>query len=248
MRMSRSVKKLLRECHGELFGAMRLYSLPPQVRDTIRGVRRRGLTYLSRARLVKLANIALWNENNGVAGIIVEAGCARGGSSIVMAAAKAPQREMWIHDVFGMIPRPSEKDGADVHDRYEIIEAGCARGIKGKPYYGYVQDLQKEVVNGFRECGYPIEENNIRLFKGLLQDTLEINQPVSLAHIDVDWYEPVYFALQKIEPWLSDGGAIIVDDYHYWSGCRSAVDNFFSSKRKSFEFDDSAGSLVVVRL
>lgn len=246
--MARNLKKLLWECHGELFGAARLYYLPNHVRTAIRTVRRRGLTYLSRARLVKLAHVALLNEINQVSGIIVEAGCAMGGSSIVMASAKAPQREMWIHDVFGMIPRPSEKDGADVHDRYQIIETGRARGIKGKKYYGYVQDLDKEVLNRFQECGYAIEENNIHLFKGLLKDTLEINQPVSLAHIDVDWYEPVYFALQQIEPWLSGGGAIIVDDYYYWSGCRTAVDNYFSSKQKAFEFDDSAGSLVVVKL
>jgi asparagine synthase (glutamine-hydrolysing) len=197
---------------------------------------------------VKLADVTLSVEINQVSGMIVEAGCAMGGSSIVIASAKAPQREMSIHDVFGMIPRPSEKDGADVHHRYRTIESGRARGIKGKPYYGYVRDLQKEVVNNFRECGYVIEENNIRLVKGLLQDTLEVNRPISLAHIDVDWYEPVYFALQQIEPWLSSGGAIILDDYHYWSGCRTAVDNYFSSKRNAFELDDSAGSLVVVKL
>ena len=61
-------------------------------------------------------------------GLIVEAGTARGGSAIVMAAAKAPERPMKVYDVFGMIPPPTEHDGADVHERYEKIAGGRGQG------------------------------------------------------------------------------------------------------------------------
>ena len=66
-----------------------------------------------------------------------------------MAAAKDPQREMKVYDVFGMIPEPSERDGQDVLDRYEKISAGESRGIRGETYYGYRQDLLGEVTESF---------------------------------------------------------------------------------------------------
>lgn len=61
--------------------------------------------------------------------------------------------------------------------------------------------------------------NNIRLIRGLFQDTLQVDEPVSLAHIDVDWYEPVYVSLERIEPWVQVEGTLVVDDYLDWFGC-----------------------------
>ena len=72
---------------------------------------------------------------------MIEAGTARGGSAIVMAAAKAPDRPMKVYDVFGMIPPPTEHDGADVHGRYAKIAGGEAKGVGGETYYGYRDDL-----------------------------------------------------------------------------------------------------------
>jgi hypothetical protein len=66
---------------------------------------------------------------------------------------------------------------------------------------------------------------------------------MALAHIDVDWYEPVHVSLERIEPRLSPGGALVIDDYEDWSGCRRAVDEYFSGDRMhSYSMDLSAGS------
>lgn len=188
-------------------------SLPPPIRQIIRRVRAKKLTYLSDAKLAKLGSLCLANERNGVPGALIETGCALGGSSIVMAAAKERSRSLRVYDVFGQIPPPSDRDGADVHERYQVISSGKARGLCGDTYYGYLDDLYDRVAASFRELGYPIEENNVELIKGLVQDTLAVAEPVSLAHIDVDWYEPVRTSLERIEPWLSVGGAIVADDY-----------------------------------
>ena len=48
---------------------------------------------------------------------------------------------MKVYDVFGMIPPPGEKDGADVHQRYATIAGGASKGIGGETYYGYRDDL-----------------------------------------------------------------------------------------------------------
>jgi hypothetical protein len=231
-----------------LISLIQTYSLPRPIRQTIRRVRAQHLTYLSEARLNALAALCLSHERQGVAGAIIEAGCALGGSAIVIAASKAKSRKFYIYDVFGMIPPPSPQDGADAHERYRLIRTGRSPGIRGDPYYGYIDNLYDRVVRSFSQLGYPIEENHISLIKGLVQDTLHVTEPVSLAHIDVDWYEPVWTCLERIEPHLAVGGALVIDDYLDWSGCRRAVDDYFKDKPSSlYHFDTSAGSMIITK-
>ena len=118
-------------------------ALPPAVTDTIARVREESLTYLKPDGLATLARLAIGLDLSRTPGLIIEAGAARGGSAIVLAAAKAVERPMKIYDVFGMIPPPSDKDGADIHRRYEIITSGASRGVGGETYYGYRDDLYR---------------------------------------------------------------------------------------------------------
>jgi asparagine synthase (glutamine-hydrolysing) len=175
-------------------------------------------------------------EKNRRDGILIEAGCALGGSAIVIASAKSPSRPFYVYDVFGMIPPPSEYDDADVQNRYQVIKSGQAEGIQGNTYYGYVQDLLTTVTENFRRHGLPLQSNNIHLVRGLFQDTLRVNEPVALAHLDGDWYESVKTCLQRIEPRLTSGGVLVIDDYDAWSGCRKAIDEYFSDKMDKYEF------------
>ena len=222
------------------------HTIPMHLTRLMSQIRDRKLTYLSDSRLQALSALCLANERQHVPGVIIEAGCALGGSSILLCASKARQRELFIHDVFEMIPPPSDKDGTDVHERYAVIKSGQSKGIGGGSYYGYMPNLLDRVKDAFSELGYPIEANNVSLIQGMLQDTLNVNGPVSLAHIDVDWYEPVKTCLKRIFPRLSAFGALVIDDYQDWSGCRAAVDEFFDRvPSDSYEFDLSAGSLIV---
>jgi len=148
----------------------------------------------------------------------------------VMAAAKDPVRPMKVYDVFGMIPPPSEHDGQDVHRRYATITAGEAAGIGGDVYYGYRPDLLDEVTESFRRLGVPPAEQHIELIAGLFQDTIDLDEPVALAHLDGDWYESTMTCLERIAPLISPGGRIVLDDYYAWSGCRTAVDEYFAGR------------------
>lgn len=227
----------------------RAFGFSGDVRRTMRAVRRERLTYLSVRKLNALAERALEVEARSIPGAILEAGCAMGGSAIVFAATKSPDRPLRVYDVFGMIPPPTEADGQDVHARYEVIKTGKASGLGGDVYYGYRDDLYEAVKSSFATHSYPVEANRIELIKGLVQDTLVVDGPVALAHIDVDWYEPVMTCLQRITPHLSPGGSLILDDYQDWSGCRKATDDFFAGEDRSrFVFDTSPGSLIVTRV
>jgi asparagine synthase (glutamine-hydrolysing) len=67
------------------------------------------------------------------------------------------------------------------------------------------------VEGNFAKEGVPVEENNVHLIKGLFQNTMEVDGPVALAHIDSDWYESVMTCLTRIEPNLISGGVLIIN-------------------------------------
>ena len=202
--------------------------VPDDVAAVMAAVRREHLTYLTEDQLASLVGCVLETEASGREGMVIEAGTARGGSAIAMAAAKAPGREMRVYDVFGMIPPPTERDGADVVARYADIEAGKSTGTGGETYYGYREDLLGEVTAAFAGHGVPVAENNVTLVQGLFEDTVHVDGPVALAHVDGDWYESTMTCLERIAPHLVPGGRIVVDDYYTWSGCRDAVDEFLA--------------------
>jgi hypothetical protein len=205
-------------------------ALPPEVEETIARARAEHLTYLKREHLRDLASIVLEIEDRRLPGLLVEAGTARGGSAIVMAAAKSAERPMKVYDVFGMIPPPTERDGADVQERYEAIAGGQAKGVGGDTYYGYRDDLYGEVTDSFARLGVPADEHNVELVRGLFEDTIDLDEPVAFAHLDGDWYESTMTCLTRIAPLVVPGGRIVLDDYFAWSGCRAAVDEYFSDR------------------
>ncbi|HKO98673.1 MAG TPA: TylF/MycF/NovP-related O-methyltransferase [Pyrinomonadaceae bacterium] len=194
------------------------------------------LTYLEETALHDLCERVREVEDGGRIGVLLECGCALGGSAIVMAAAKSKQRHLYVYDVFGMPPPATEDDGPDGLRRYEVIKSGQSEGIHGSLYYGYVENLLQVVTENFRKHGLPIAFNKVHLIKGLIQDTLRISEPVALAHIDCDRYESVMTCLQRVEPHLIKGGVMVVDDYLSKSGCRKAVDEYFRSRAGEYEF------------
>jgi predicted O-methyltransferase YrrM len=223
-------------------------TLPPELAKVAKRVRTEGLTFVSPARLDKLAQYLLTIERQGIPGVVIETGCALGGSAILLASAKSRARPLRVYDVFGMIPPPTEKDGQDVHERYQRITAGKARGLKGQRYYGYETDLYERVRRNFERHGFgALSDHDIELIQGLLENTLVVDRPVSLAHIDVDWYEPVMTSLERVAPRLSPGGVIVLDDYFDWSGCRKATDDFLARTTFTFERDRSAHSLALIK-
>ncbi|HEY2324860.1 MAG TPA: TylF/MycF/NovP-related O-methyltransferase [Thermoanaerobaculia bacterium] len=217
-------------------------------RALIAAVLSKNLTYLTEEKLESVAKTVRDIERKGLRGIMVEAGCALGGSTIVMASLKSQSRPLRVYDVFGMIPRPTEQDDDETRRRYSVIESGRSEGIGGDRYYGYRDDLYETVRGNLRAFGLEESRNRISLIRGLLQETMTIEPTVCFAHIDVDWYEPVKTSLLRIVPRLVAGGSVIIDDYHAWAGARKATDEYFEHAHGSFRRDDSAGSLKITRI
>lgn len=208
-------------------------------------VRSQGLTYLPMLKIAKILMAIRRIEGSHVPGNFIEAGCALGGSSILIAAAKSPARKFFVHDVFGIIPPPTSEDPEDVHRRYETIKTGAARGLAGQTYYGYRGDLRAEVESNFRRHGIDPQKNSVSLVQGLVQDTLHVGGAVAFAHIDVDWHDPVKVCLERIHPQLVAGGTIILDDYNDWGGCRKAVDHFLRDFGGQYSTENTHQSFVM---
>jgi hypothetical protein len=219
-----------------LASAIRVNLEMPGVARLIARVCRDGRTYLEPPALIDLARTVSQLESRGVGGAIIEAGCALGGSAVVLAAAKKRERPMYVYDTFAMIPPPSEKDPPEAHERYRVITSRLSEGIRGGIYYGYQSGLYEKVRGSFAFYGVPAEQNSVEFVKGMFQETLTGDWPVGLAHIDCDWYESVMTCLQRIEPRLVRGGTLVIDDYDAWDGCRRAVEEYFVHRRDGIEF------------
>jgi O-methyltransferase len=216
--------------------------------STARRVSRRRLTYLSARKLHNLERCARALNRRGVPGDFLECGVALGGSAIVLASHLTAARRLHGYDVFGLIPPPSERDDEWAHRRYETIRSGRSSGIGGDPYYGYADNLFDVAVGNFRAFGFEPDGRSVVLHQGLFENTMRFadGQRVALAHIDCDWHDPVSFCLEAIYRHLSPGGAIILDDYNDYGGCRLATLEFLA-QHDDIEVRSASSNAVLYR-
>ncbi|MDX6715173.1 MAG: O-methyltransferase [Baekduia sp.] len=214
--------------------------------STGRRVRRDRLTYLTAKRLLSLEECAREVNAQEVPGDFLECGVALGGSGVLLASMLGPGRHFHGYDVFGMIPPPGPNDLAESHERYAEIAAGQSAGLGGDVYYGYRDDLLAQVSESFTRFGLAVGER-VHLHRGLFEDTLNVDGPVALAHIDSDWFEPVTTCLERIAPHLSAGGLIVLDDYHDYGGCRAAVEAYIAG-RKELQLRPLTETMSIVRV
>lgn len=171
----------------------------------------RPYTLSDRLRLATLYGLAREVEADGVPGDIVECGVYRGGSAAVLAAAlgQMTERRLWLFDTFEGLPAPSEEDG----ELAQSFEGMFAASV----------EILREVIG---KVGFPWKQ--LKLRKGLFQDTLRQGLPerIALLHIDADWYESTLLTLRALYPRVSLGGIVVIDDFGYWEGARKAFFTF----------------------
>lgn len=208
-----------------------------------RKVRRERLTYLAPRKLLRIERALA--EVRSVDGDLVEFGVALGGTATLIAREAGAGRRFFGLDVFGMIPPPGEADDAKSRERYAVIASGQAEGIDGESYYGYRDDLLDSVASTLARHGAPVDGSNVRLERGLFEESwprLDIER-LAFAHIDCDWHDPVAYCLDQAAPRLSEGGVIVIDDYHDYPGCRRAVDAFLAA-HGDFRMEEGANPIL----
>lgn len=195
--------------------------------QTIAFLRENGLTYCARqGKLELLHQMVSKVEEENIVGIFVEAGVAMGGSASVIIKAKDNLRALKLFDVFTLLPPPSENDDPKAHQAYQYFLSGKVGGLTDQNYVSHAGDLLSFTQHTMRRVGIDLAVVKVEFIKGLYQDTLWIDEPVAFAHIDCDWYDSVKLCIERIADKISRGGIMLFDDYHSFSGCRKAVDEW----------------------
>lgn len=169
------------------------------------------LTMVGLQRLDDLQRCVESVVREGVEGDLIEAGCWRGGASILMRATLdslgADDRVLWVADSFQGFPAP---DGP-VDDEFAAFDF-LAVGLE-------------EVRANFARLGC---EAGTRFVPGFFSETLPplTGRRWALARLDGDTYEATWVSLRSLYPGVSAGGYVIVDDYGAFDECREAVDDF----------------------
>lgn len=194
--------------------------------DIIRKVR--PWTATSPERIYALIQAVRYVSRNAIEGAIVECGVWKGGSMAAVARtlllARDPKRDLYLFDTFEGMSAPTERD-SDYSGRQAsdiLRDDPSSRG----------DDAPLELVrNVLHETGYPKEK--VHFIKGKVEETIPAQAPASIAllRLDTDWYESTKHELAHLFPRLSEGGAIIIDDYGHWRGSRQACDEYFAQTR-----------------
>jgi O-methyltransferase len=184
-----------------------------------------------------------------VPGEVLEFGVAGGGSAVFLARRARPARRFMGFDLFGQIPPPGPQDPPEAHARHAQITTGRSQGLNGKPYYGYVEDLQGQVSRVLHQHDTPVDGDRVALVPGLFEHTVPglLPDQIALAHIDCDWFDPVLRCLHGVAPRMQRGAAVVLDDYSDWEGCRRAADQFLAAN-KSFRLVQPRPNAVLLRV
>ena len=171
---------------------------------------------------LRLANVRSCIERvleDGVPGDLLEAGVWRGGVGIYMRAVLAahddPERLVWLADSFRGLPKPdADRYPADAGDRHWTMDE--------------LAIPVEQVKANFARFG--LLDERVRFLEGWFSDTLPTAPVDRLAvlRLDGDMYESTMDTLVPLEPKVSSGGFVIVDDYGAVPACKKAVDDYRS--------------------
>jgi asparagine synthase (glutamine-hydrolysing) len=177
------------------------------------------VSYLDIPRLESLYDRVV--ETADLPGCVVECGCGLGGGSGLIAGALgnvAPAKQLYCCDAFEIFPAPivAVDKHADWTDVYTAQIGGSRTGT------------QLEVLERCRQT-FPAVHATCK--PGLFGESLRSwpHGPISLLHADGDWEYSTRDILVNLWPHVLPGGVVIFDDYHFWTGCQKAVDEFFAA-------------------
>jgi O-methyltransferase len=174
-------------------------------------------------------------ERRQIRGAFVECGVWRGGSVLAMLrtllSLGVTDRDIYLYDTFEGMTEPTEADVSAYHG--SALSAWKVAQGKGervwKEFFNESYFNEEDVRRLLVSTGYPAER--LHFVKGPVEQTIPSIVPdaIALLRLDTDWYESTRHEMQHLYPLLPQGGALIIDDYGHWDGCRKAIDEFFST-------------------
>lgn len=185
-------------------------SIPSQLPSKSQLARLQSYTLLDEERLNNLCRLVVQLVAQGVPGDIVECGVGNGGSAAAMGLALGgATRHLWLYDSFEGMPKPSDQDGP-----------------AAAQWEGTVLANQAAVAEAFATAKLAMD--NVTVTPGWFENTLETfgGDQIAMLHCDADWYSSVMITLETFYDRVPDGGCVVLDDFGYWEGCRTAFYDF----------------------
>ena len=202
-------------------------------------------TMADHARL--LTTVELAHRSMRVPGDFVETGVAAGGNTILMMAALddagsvAADKRHYACDSFRGLPEAGPLDlnrnnNCSLRSRAESGAHGCgmkggskkdeeaqAAGMRGK--FAFARNVFEHNVRVS-----PIAFNRMVVVEGWFNESLPPAntglQRIAFLRMDGDLFESTYSVLNALYPLVSPGGAVYIDDYGSFGGCKLAVDKY----------------------
>jgi O-methyltransferase len=164
-------------------------------------------------------------------GDVCEFGVGQGAISALLAhEIQNTDKKIWLFDIFEGFTKQSKNDT-------RRSEPGKPGSIEG--YDGAISFPEKMVRTRLRDLNFP--HDRIRIVPGFIEKTINgplLPRTVCFAYVDMNYYEPISVALRFLDEVLQPGGFIIVDDYDFlFQGVKTAVDEFFDSRKDRYTID-----------
>lgn len=189
----------------------------PAARDEGRDWPPTAETMIGTRRLDNVVDACVTAVLEDVPGDFIETGVWRGGTTILMRgvlqAMGATGRDVWVADSFEGLPVPD----ADAYPADEGLDWSHVEVLK----------VGADAVRANFER-YGLLDDRVHFLEGWFCDTLP-DAPIgaiSVLRLDGDLYQSTMDALVSLEPKVSSGGFVLVDDYGGWEPCRAAVDDY----------------------
>lgn len=154
-----------------------------------------------------------------VFGDIVEFGCYRGDTSLLME--RVLEREfpdsssrLWIYDSFEGLPARTREDASVAGDSFK---------------QGELLVTKREVVERFKKAGLHVPRIRKGFFENLSTDDLP--SEIAFAFLDGDLYQSIKTSLELVTPRMNKHGVILVHDYNnpQLPGASRAVDEWLAA-------------------
>ena len=153
-----------------------------------------------------------------VSGDIVEFGCYRGDTSLLMERIlerefPESQSRLWIYDSFEGLPARTREDASVAGDNFRA---------------GELLVTKREVVERFKKAGLRVP----RIRKGFFENLSNSDLPeeIAFAFLDGDLYQSIKTSLELVAPRMNKNGVILVHDYNnpQLPGVARAVDEWMA--------------------
>jgi O-methyltransferase len=184
-----------------------------------------------------ITNLELCSNFLSVEGDIVECGVWRGGMIAALTEQAELKKRAHLFDSFEGLPPAQEIDGKEAL-RWQ-------QNTSSETYYDNCTADESFAINAMKKSG----SNNYRLYKGWFQNTLGQyeGKPISILRLDGDWYDSIKVCLDKLYPFVTEGGVIVLDDYYTWDGCTKAVHDYLSeikSASKVYQWNNQVAYII----